>query len=698
MNTLLIRTIPVSLMAAAVAMAFVPKRTIAADEIDALTKPESSVTVGVGNINHDNRYFGQYSGMHKDGIYGLLDVNIEKRNEDTGTWLLINGRNLGLDHLDFRAEHARQGDWGYFLDYSQTPRRDPLEIKTGVTGIGSSTLRLPTPYPNTNGVEETLKTMRKTTNLGFSKTLSGGFDFQVNFRNEEKDGSRLFARGTTGGTGGFEFAPEPINSTTRIFEGTLGYTADKFQFTGGYVGSFYNNHNPALNFTNSPAAGVGSGFGTFNPMALPPDNQSHQLFVNGGYNLSPTSRASFKFAQSRVTQENDFVIAPAAGIARSDLGGQIDITQAQASFTAKPLPKLSVLANVRYEDRDDETPVVKYFTAPAATATTDGNNEPRSIRTLAGKLEASYLLPMGFRATGGVDYDEKTRNTSAVRAVSFRRKTEENSYRLELRRSLSEELNGSIAYIRSDRDGSNWQTTVLNNGTTGSNLVAPLHLADRTRDKIKLKFDWAPIDPLSFQFVFENSDDDYGSKGRSFGLQDGRATLYSLDATWTINDKWKTSAWVMSTDTRATQRTCESATAAGVCPNTLADPIWEADLRSLGNAVGFNLQGKATSRIDLGADFQYSHDKMKHGQSSITAGSTVPSDLPNTYYKLATSRLYGTYALEKNSSLRLDLVHLRQKTDDWTWQNFTYSDGTRVVRKPSESTVFIGASYTYRFN
>jgi MtrB/PioB family decaheme-associated outer membrane protein len=530
----------------------------------------------------------------------------------------------------------------------------------------------------------------------------GAFDVQVNFRNEEKDGSRLFARGTTGGTGGFEFTPEPINSTTRIIESTLGYTADRFQLSGGYVGSFYDNHNSALNFTNSPAAGAGSGFGTFNPMALPPDNHSHQLFFNGGYNLSQTSRATFKFAQSKIKQDNSFVVNPAASVPRTNLGGEVDVTQAQASFTAKPLPKLSVTANVRYEDRDDKTPVYTYFT-PASPATTDGKNEPRDVRTLAGKAEATYVLPLGFRVVGGLEHNEVTRNTSAYRAVTFRSKTEEDSYKLELRRALAEDLNGSIAYIHSDRDGSDWKrNTFFSTNATANSVVHPLHLADRTREKVRAKMDWAPADPLSIQFVFEHSNDNYGNnQGRNYGMQDGSATLYSLDATWTISDNWKTSAWAMNTDTRATQRTCENVggVTVNVCPNTAADPIWEADLRNSSNAYGLNIQGKLTSRIDVGADYQYSHDKNKTKQSTLTAGSslTANQNVPSTYYKLGTTRLYGTYALEKSSTLRFDLIHARQKTDDWTWQNFTYSDGTRIVRKADESTVFFGASYIYKF-
>ena len=78
----------------------------------------------------------------------------------------------------------------------------------------------------------------------------------------------------------------------------------------------------------------------------------------------------------------------------------------QAGLTSNPMPKLTLLANFRYEDRDDKTPVLLYLTPPPTTS--DGGNEPRSIRTTTGKVEASYSLPNAFRLTGGIDYEEKS--------------------------------------------------------------------------------------------------------------------------------------------------------------------------------------------------------------------------------------------------------------------------------------------------
>src|SRR5260221_505123 len=83
------------------------------DEIARLVKPDSQVSVGVGSVSNDNTRFGQYNGLAKDRLYLLFDVNVRRRDDATGTWLNITGRNLGLDSRELRLEGSKQGDWGY---------------------------------------------------------------------------------------------------------------------------------------------------------------------------------------------------------------------------------------------------------------------------------------------------------------------------------------------------------------------------------------------------------------------------------------------------------------------------------------------------------------------------------------------------------------------------------------------------------
>src|SRR6185503_9020768 len=479
-----------------------------------------------------------YNGLNEKGAYGILDFNWAQRDDATGTWMRAWGRNIGYDSRELQWEHNRQGDWGYFVNYNQIPRYSPYTINTGVQGIGTANLNIPYPAATSPKSDVQLKTERDILTLGASKNFGAGWDVQVRFRNEEKDGARIFGRGTTGGTGGFEFTPDPIHYKTNIIEATVGYSGAQFQMSGGYYGTWFTNENMALRINNQPGGptGLGTGAGAFSPIGLPPGNESHQLFLSGGYSFTPTTRATFKLASQRQRQDEAFILPTAIGVNRSSLGGRVDTTQAQLGLTARPMAGLSLLANLRYDDRNDKTPVVDYFPT-VVTGTASGVNEPRSVKTTAGKLEASYALPMGFRVIGGLDYEEKKRNTSDIRVVSFREKTDETTWRVELRRSLSDTVNGSVQYASSRRRGSDWVTTTVVTAAgpppvigIGSNLVDPLHLADRDRDKVRFMLDWAATEAFSMQFAYDDARDDYND--RNLGPRKGKQQLFSVDANY----------------------------------------------------------------------------------------------------------------------------------------------------------------------
>src|SRR5512134_27685 len=149
-----------------------------------LTKPNGFVSLGAGYWSDPRPQQGIYDGMREEGAYGLFDAYLARRDAATGTWFTLNARNLGLDTRELRADWLRQGNIGVFLEYSRTPRDNPYTFLTGVQGIGTTTLRVPTPTATTlNAVE--LGTVRDTTQAGFYKSFGGGFDFRFTFRNED---------------------------------------------------------------------------------------------------------------------------------------------------------------------------------------------------------------------------------------------------------------------------------------------------------------------------------------------------------------------------------------------------------------------------------------------------------------------------------------------------------------------------------
>ena len=679
-------------------------------EIAALTRPDSALSAGIGYWTKDRPRLGTYDGMNQKGPYWLLDGFINSRDDATGTWFRLDARDLGLDTRELRAEWLRQGNIGVFVEYNRLVRDEPYTVFTGVTGIGTTTQRVPTPSAATLG-EIHLGTVREGIGAGFSKILGGGYDVRVSVRSEDKTGDRLWGRG-----GQPEFAAEPIDSNIRQLEAIVAYTSKPFQVQGGYYGSWYTNRNALVDTANTTAAGVLSNQFF---LSLPLDNQAHQAFVNGGYNLSDATRASFKLAYTRATQDEPIPVglgvATFAG-APTHLDGRLDTTLAQVGLNSRLSPAFSWLASLRYYDSNEKTPQVR-IVQPAGGCGTCVDNTPLRFETIAGKLEGTYRMAHGLSVLGGIEHAKQDRRVpvgnitatgvDAQRYVPWRTQLDETTLRVELRRSLAETLNGRIAYAHSKRDGSELTPT----NEVQSDLINPIHIADRERDKVKLMLDWSPAEPLTLTFNVEYAKDDYGhSDARPYGLIEGTASVYSLDAAYTISESWQVTAWYSRDNTEAKQRGQRNANA------NAAEAVKEAHLEDIGDTFGAGLRATLTAKMKAGLDLLYSKNVNKYPESvtPVGAGALYPSvpgvasavgplpDITNTMTRL---RLYTTYALQKNAEVRLDYMHERWKTDDWTWlfasgSPFTYgqtTDGTQVVQASTQNSDFIGARYIYRF-
>jgi hypothetical protein len=309
------------------------------------------------------------------------------------------------------------------------------------------------------------------------------------------------------------------------------------------------------------------------------------------------------------------------------------------------------------------------------------------------------MLPMGFRFTGGGNYVVQQRNEFAIRSVSFRDKTYETNYRAELRRALSETVTGAVSYVHSDRWGSPFLTTVRLNNTPGSNNIAPLNLANRTADTVKVTTNWTPTESLSFQVFGSGGWVDYSSRNnQDLGLRSGQTKNYGADTTYVFTEKLQANAWYSRNDNRTNQVTCVSANAAGgACLNTAAAPVWEAWLRNVSDTYGVGVKGKVTGKLEVGTDVEYSNIRDHYPMASLVPAGASIGSIPNINTQIFDVKLSAKYALRNNMGFRFNYIYNRFTTNDYTWNNWTYSDGTRVTQDPNQVVNFFGLAFYYTF-
>lgn len=779
-------------VAAAILLAFGNANAEVSDEVKELITPSSSVSIGLGVMNsgNDSKRFSQYSGLSSRTSI-LQDIEINKRNDDTGLWTSVSARNIGLETRELNFTQNKQGKWKYTLDYNEIVRLDPYTIHTGLTGVGTatptinliSTPAIPAAWASANGIgfgapfvegasngvqgnDVDLKLKRTAFGINAERWITPELQVEIGLRSEDKKGARLFGRvgmaslqdmknnpdavgASANGGWAVLLTPEPVDSSIKTIEGKLNFNRDKLAVTAGYYGSFYINNfgnmtpnipgtlNRGTLWTNCATVGCSTVQQLASaPVALPPDNQSHQYFLSGNYAFSNTARSNFKLSYTSAFQNESFTamgLTPSAS-APGSLGGIMNTTLLQLGLTLRPSKELSVNSSVRYEDRADKTPLFVYNTSGVANNalndTTNWNSGSQKRATV--KLDGIYRLPNGYSAMAGIDLERKysplpPANTALFsKQIFFRSELTETGVHAELRKSISATLNGAVGfeYKRRRGDENGWVTTSGTVGNTligfnpgapaivgdaGGNYVLPDIYMDRDRTKLRGNIEWDPTEKLSLQTVLEHAQDEFLRAFPSSitpaqvvpvnaGARNIKTDSFTLDSTYQLSEEWKVNGFWTHSYNRW-----------NVNKANFGD-----DTRNTDETAGFGISGKATSDWTVALNILSTRDKTTFnnvvasgnvGGAGNIAGwtnQTLPGNyLPTINYRTDKVNLRGTYTLDKSSDLLIGLSYQRFKTDDWQWSYngipFIYSDNTTVSQPASQILKFINASYMLKF-
>ena len=694
---------------------------------------QTFLSAGLGLISGssaDHAVFGQYNGLRSDrAAFGTLGIDYSLRKEASSTWVQLQGSNLLGDTRELNLVWKKPGDWKFSANYDELVHYDPITVNTGLQGAGSTTPQeLALPGGPGSGTDLELKTKRSALGVGFAKWINPALQVQVDLKSENKEGSRLFGvgincpsvitpgcLGTTGINTGWAtlMLPEPISANHTQIEARASYAADKLRVNLGYYGSFYRNNNATLN-PSVPGSlynplgdlmPLSSGLQALlsQPLALSPDNRAHQLDMSGSYDFTPTTRSTFKLAYGSASQNDNFASAGlgAAPAGVTDLGGRVNTKLAKISLTSRPMPKLSLAADLRYENRDDQTPIAVYNTEGVGTYT----NRDLSSRKTLGKLQANWQFSSDYRGTLAAERESIDRGvftaTGAVSGISaLRDQTDETGIRAELRRRMSDDFSGSVSLSRARRNGSNWLRDNSGRGVTEvadeatgflPNAIFMPTLADRRRDKVKLFADWQPSERMSVQFSAEDGKDRYDTPSL-YGLHNTRMNQFGVDWSYAFAAGWAANGYA----TRGYQNLNQSRP---------GGYIMAFDNTSTSLNLGFS--GKPSGRLEVGGSLTYLDDKSIYAQTlDPLAGAdsvallAATGGLPDIVVRQTALKLFGKYALDKGSLLRFDVIYQRSSVNDWAWGYngvpFVYSDGTTISQKQTQNVGVVGVTYVYR--
>jgi MtrB/PioB family decaheme-associated outer membrane protein len=701
---------------------------------------EGSVNVGVTGISGssaDRAQFGQYNGLRNVGnAAGILGIDYYRRDDEAGSSLLFNASNLLLETRQLELLWKTQGNWKLSADYNEQVHYDPYSVNTGTVGFGSTTPQVMVlPGGPGTGSDVDLKVNRTSVGLGLWKSITPALNLEVSLKSEDRSGTRAFGNGftcpssvapgcqgaTSTNTGSAVLMlAEPIDSNTTQIDARLSYVGEKLNLSAGYYGSFYKNSNSILS-PNVPGS-LNNPVGTLlplntglqallnNPLALPPDNQAQFLDLTGNYALTDTTHLKFKLSYSQATQDQSFNASGLTGAPTgvANLGGQVNTTMGMIGITARPIPKLSLLADYRYEDKSDQTPLALYNVQGSAPNTLTSTNMQLPLTTQRARLEAAYQFSKDYRGTLDATYSSINRGvftpTSAVEGVSaLRQTTDESGVRAELRRTMSESLSGALSIASTRRSGSDWLkpnsgtgvTVVTDPGTAfGPAAIFMPTLADAQRNKVKLTVNWQASEELALQFLAEGGKDKFSSPtAYQQGLQNAGMDVFSIDFDYTLSDKWRINGYL----TQSSQTQQQSRFAG-----------YNVSFKDTNTAAALGFTGKPDAKLEVGGNLAYMNDSNAYPQTldatappESTALLAATGGLPNVAFRQATLTLFGKYEIDKQSALRVNVAYQRSYVNDWMWgyngTPFAYSDGTTLYQQRNQSVGLVGVSYLYRF-
>jgi len=651
-----------------------------------------TLDVGLGYVSDDSFKFGEYTGLHEQGGFLVGNAGARFRGEDAAYWN-VNASDLGLDSRSLSAEGGKQGTYKLFLNYKELPHFISDSVLTPFSGTGGNSLTLPPGWvtaPSTDTMtslagslhDADLETQRKRLGVGVSLTPAPEWEYALNFRHETKEGTQRIA-------GAFFFNSaqlvQPVDYVTDQLDASASYAGRKLQAKFAYYASTFKNSHNALSWQNPFTPPGFAPDATTGQLALPPDNQFHQLLASAGYRFSDRTSAMADIALGRMTQDESFLAAtlnPSLGqtLPRNSLDGRVDTTNANLKIVSAVTDRLRLNAAYAYNDRDNRTPQAAYnWVSTDSSVNTPRTNLPYSFTQNTAKLSADYRATARLKASIGFDRDTRERTYQEAD------KTRENTLWGKVSARTRDNLNLTLKLAHAERDQSGY-VAVAEIDPPENPLLTKYNMANRTRDSVGLRADVAASETVNVGLGLDVSKDKYPDS--QLGLIDGDSFNLSGDVSAMLTKLTSLHFFANHEKIQSKQVGREAFTTVD----------WFAENDDTINVIGFGVKHMVMeNKFDIGADYTISRSK---GRISVDPGAPAAT-FPDLVTQLDSVKLYATYRLKDNISLQGAYWYETYDTENWALNGVTPSTISNVLtfgeQPPSYHVNVISLSVRYKF-
>jgi len=308
---------------------------------------------------------------------------------------------------------------------------------------------------------------------------------------------------------------------------------------------------------------------------------------------------------------------------------------------------LRIIASYDRDARDNKTPVRSYptVTTDMFAGSTPRSNTPFSFTLDRVKLIGDYGggLPASMRITGGGEYDTRERNFQEVVT------TREYTLWGKVAAQPTEKLTTWLKYAYSWRDNSTYGTSIWF-GYPENPLLRKFYLADRERNMVEGRLDYAINEKVSVGVSADYADDDYTHS--SVGLTSARSANVAVELATVFTERTQGRAYFQTQQIRSKQGGSEA----------FAAPDWTGRMKDTFDVFGIGVKHVAIpEKLEIGADFTVSRSKSEVAVDNALAAPPFP----NAKTKLEAFKLYGTYHLKDNLSLTGSYHYEHYDTNDW---------------------------------